>query len=330
MSFVYRRATLVIAAADATDSTQRLSNTKRPDSVIFRIPYYAYQGPPQGYYNISRSISTRGPLRGPLRERGWVFQELYLGRRKIFFTSEGLCWKCGECELDERGNPTNLKLTENVSWLSCLQEYSKKHLTYSSDRITALLGIVGQIGELRKDCFVRKSGVWEGELAEQLLWRSSEIRGEDLPGIPSWSWAATGREKQWAHETIANVGYHKVELAKSGSLCASGELLSASTVPTPLRECCVKHYQARRYAKEGSNPSIDYALLPGHNGPTDNLPRFPIIYRTKTCQYLGLAFFDRQIYYSGYFCFELAYSGAFQVDSLYYIPSLPLPSIISV
>lgn len=331
MSVVYRRATLVIAAADATDSTQRLSNAKRPDSVIFRIPNYAYQGPAQGHYNISKSISTRGPLRGPLRERGWVFQELYLSRRKIFFTSEGLCWKCGECELDERGNPTHLKLTENVSWLSCLQEYSKKHLTYPSDRIIALLGIVGQIGELRKDCFVLQSGVWEGELVEQLLWRSLEIRDEDLPGLPSWSWAATGGEKQWVHgATTIDEGRQTVQLAKSGSLCASGELLSASTAPTPLRECCVKHYYARRYAEEVFNRSVNYALLPGYNGPTDKLPRFPIFYRTKTRQALGLAFFDRRIYHSGYFCFVLASGGTFPKDSLYYIPSLPFPSIMSV
>lgn len=330
MSHVYRRASLVIAAADAPDSTQRLSNAKRPDSVIFRIPYYAISGPGQDHYNISKSIRTGGPLLGPLRERGWVFQELYLGRRKIFFTSEGLRWKCGECELDERGNSTDLKLTETISWLSCLREYSKKHLTYPSDRIIALLGIVGQIGELRKDSFVLESGVWEGELVEQLLWRSLEIRDEDLPGFPSWSWAATGGEKQWAQGARGgDNAYQTVQLAESGSLRASGRLLSASTASTPLRECCVKYYQVRMHAEKGEDMSTKYALLPGYNGPTDNLPRFPIFRQDKTRQALGLAFFDRRIYHSGYFCFILAANGEFPVDYLYYIPPSPLPSIIS-
>lgn len=326
MAFVYRRATLVIAAANATDSTQRLSKAWRPDSVIFRIPYYAYQGPAQGHYNISRSISTGGPLRGPLRERGWVFQELYLGRRKIFFTSEGLRWKCGECELDERGNPTELKLTETVSWLSCLQEYSKKHLTYPSDRIIALLGVAAQVGESRSDSFVLESGVWESELVEQLLWRSLEIREEDFPECPSWSWAATGGEKKWDREGIASSPIQTVQLAESRSLCASGILFKASVSPTPLRQCCVEHYKARTLAKEGENWRIEWKLLPGYNGPTDNLPRFPIL--DKTRQAFGLAFFDRRIYYSECFCFSLASSDRNPMDSLYYTP--PLPSILSV
>lgn len=315
MAFVYRRATLVIAAADATDSTQRLSNAKRPDSVIFRIPYDAYQGPAQGHYNISRSTSTGGPLRGPLRERGWVFQELYLGRRKIFFTSEGLRWKCSECELDERGNPTDLELTETVSWVSCLQEYSKKHLTYPSDRVFALLGIVGQVGESRSDSFRLESGVWERELEEQLLWRSLEIKNEDLPELPSWSWAATGGEKQWP-PVVKSPGV-SVQLAESASLFASGILLSASTASTPLRDCCVEHYRVRTRLKEGGKWSIEYALLPGYNGPTDNLPRFLIFNQNKTRQALGLAFFDRRIYHSGYFCFILGSKSRSDNDSLH-------------
>lgn len=327
MSLVYRRATLVIAAANATDSTQRLSCAKRPDSVIFQIPYYAYQGPAQNHYNISRSFSTEGPLRGVLRERGWVFQELYLGRRKIFFTSEGLRWKCSECELDERGNPTDLKLTETVSWVSCLQEYSKKHLTYPSDRIIALLGIVGQIGESRKDSFVLESGVWEDELVDQLLWRSLEIRDEDLPELPSWSWAAIGGQKQWPRGDIGNGDLQTVQLTESGSLCASGLLLTTLMTPTPLRECCVKHHQARMHARGGQKWNLEYTLLPGYNGPTDNLPRFPIFKRgnTRQRQAFGLAFFDRRIYHSGYFCFILDNSvSRDDRDPLYYILPLSL------
>lgn len=259
MSFVYQRATLVIAAADATDSTQRLSNAKRPDSVGFRIPYYTRKGPNLGHYNISRLTSTRGPFQGPLRERGWVFQELYLGRRKIFFTSEGLHWKCGKCELDKRGNPIDMGFTETTSWLHCLQEYSKKHLTHPSDRVIALLGIVGHIKQSRKDSFVLEFGVWERDLVSQLLWRSSEItsRDEDLPNYPSWSWAATGGAKLWAqgaqpYPSPYHAGHQTVQIAESGSLRASGRLFSALTAPTPLRECCVEHHRAKFACQKGS------------------------------------------------------------------------------
>jgi hypothetical protein len=311
MSFVYRRATLVIAAMDATDSTQQLSRAVRPESVTFRVPYYSQEGSAQGSYNIAASIHTSGIMKGPLRERGWVFQELYLGRRKIFFTSGGLRWKCGQCAVNERGNAGDLGLYETMSWLYCLTEYSKKHLTYPSDRITALLGIVDQIGESRSDSFVTEFGVWKHQLVEQLLWRSLEIREEDLPDLPSWSWAATGGAKEWRqrdnlHEAIVNGTAQTVQLAESGSLGASGVLMRATIAPLPMRKCCTGHYLEREHAQGTDFSSFEGSFLPGYAGETHNLLRFPILNATETGQVLGLACFDRWIYHSGCFCFILA------------------------
>lgn len=68
MSLVYRRATLVIAAMDSTDSTQRLSKAKRPESVAFCVPYYTQEGVAHGSYNIAASIDHAEYMEVPLRE----------------------------------------------------------------------------------------------------------------------------------------------------------------------------------------------------------------------------------------------------------------------
>lgn len=332
MSLVYRRATLVIAAMDSENSTQRLSKAKRSDSVTGSIPYSTQKGSIQGSFNIAASITDRSmSLEGPLRERGWAFQELYLGRRKIFFTSQGLRWNCSVCGVVERGNWQDLGLYETSSWLYCLDEYSGKHLTYPSDRITALLGIVAKIGESRSDCFLSEFGVWEDQLVEQLLWRQIETRNEDLPGLPSWSWAATGGRKHWRdldglHEATVKGAAQSVQLAESGSIGASGVLMRATVAPLPMRKCCVEHYLTRAHAADSSTlaSSLEFSVLADYPRQ-NNVSRFPIFDPNETRQVLGLAFFDRGMCYSGCFYSILAGSRRSFNDLWYLMAPSPPP-----
>lgn len=332
MSLVYRRATLVIAAMDSENSTQRLSKAERPDSITVSGPYSTQKGSVQGSYNIAASFTDRSrPLQGPLRERGWAFQELYLGRRKIFFTSDGLRWKCGACGVTERGNETDLGLYEANSWLACLGEYSDKHLTYPSDRITALLGIVAEIGESRSDSFVSEFGVWEDQLVEQLLWRQIETRNEDLPGLPSWSWAATGGRKHWRqlddlHEATVNGAAQTVRLAKSGSIGASGVLMRTTMAPLPMRKCCVEHYCERAREADSSTfvSSLEFSVLEDYAGQI-NASTFHIFDPNETSQVRGLAFFDRGMCHAGCFCFILACARR-SFNDLWYSMTPPPPS----
>lgn len=311
MASVYRRATLVIAAVSSEDSTQGLSNFERPEPLTFNVPSYTQEGSPQSGYNIAEFQNQWGNIDGPLRERAWAFQEWYLGRRKVFFTARGLSWKCDEIECNERGSHVDLGLYETYSWAYCLQEYTRKLLTVPSDRLVALLGISAEMQKSRNDSFVPEFGVWEDNLAEQLLWTPTDMMLENLPGLPSWCWAATGGAKNWLVDEQGTIGYeatvkstvNTVSLRKSGSVIASGLLTRSTIAPLPLRKCCFRHFEYNM-DRDRHHP-IDEIIFPGYSREPYNRRRFPILNPNGTSKILGLAVFDRCIYFSECFCFIL-------------------------
>lgn len=315
MALVYHRATLVIAAVDSEDSTQRLSKAQRPEPLVLRVPYSVHEMPVQGSYNIAPSIFMKKGVQGPLRERAWAFQEFYLARRKVLFTSEGLGWACVDCQAQERAaKGDEIHLYETLNWLTCLEYYSAMQLTFPSDRLTALLGIVAQMGESRNDRFVSELGVWEDHLANQLLWKDLTTTDEDLPDLPSWSWAATGGGKQWLatqdpHEVLLNKVEQSVNLKESGSLSASGLLIRVTTASRPLEECCTGVFATRR--------ALEDWILPGYFAREENRVRFPILNPDGTSSLLGLAVFDRFRHYSECFSFILA-SSSRELDDPWY------------
>ncbi|KAJ0163679.1 hypothetical protein CTA2_2591 [Colletotrichum tanaceti] len=314
MASVYRRASLVVAAVSAENSTQGLSKPERPDSLTFRVPYHITQEASShaGYYKIAASIRQETTsIRGPLRDRAWAFQEWYLGRRKVFFTSEGVNWQCGGIECNERGTDVDLGLYETMSWLDCLREYTDKLLTVPSDRLVALLGIVAEMQKSRSDSFVPEFGVWEDDLAEQLLWRPTAAMRDNLLGLPSWCWAATEGTKLWLVDERDNAmvksAVNAVSLGKSGSVNASGSLTRSTIAPLPLRDCCFWHFEDITVGDW--NAPIDERILPGYINEHYDIGRFPILNPNGTDRVLGLAVFDRGIHFSECFCFMLGSTG---------------------
>lgn len=273
----------------------------------------------QGSYSIRQSARSAifGPMvYGPLRERGWAFQEFYLGRRKIFFTSGGISWQCCRLDLSERGGSVDVGLYETLSWLYCLEQYSGKQLTYPSDRITALLGIVAEMGKSRKDSFLPEFGIWVDQIVEQLMWRPVAILTEDLPGLPTWSWASTRGEKLWLFNNIDDLqeaviqGFTQtVELKHSGSLHASGLLIRAKLTPAPLQECCSESLRTI-YASYGP-------ILPHWAGDQHDFTRFLIAGQNGRREPLGLGMFDGPAVCSECFCFILASSSMASSDQWY-------------
>ncbi|KAF4456489.1 HET-domain-containing protein [Fusarium austroafricanum] len=247
MASVYRRAALVIAAADAHDSTDGLFLARRPKPEVFHLPITSSRGHVMSTCFVAETSpqSIDWGIRGPLRERGWAFQEWYLARRLAFFTSTGIKWKCQRQEINERGNAVKLELDESVSWLHCLEIYSEKKLTVSSDRITALLGIAAELTKKTEDSFREDLGIWEKSLAIQLLWKQlEEPRGE--LSLPSWCWAAAGGKKDWmvkfgGRSRLQTTFDGITQAAKpthSQAVSASGCLMPV-TIGPQLEKCCI-------------------------------------------------------------------------------------------
>lgn len=320
MSSVYRKAFLVIAAVASKDSTEGLVGPQLLPPT-FRCPITVHNGPDQSIQqaNILPIPGGSNPtIEGPLRERAWAFQEWYLGRRIVFFTSKGVKWKCNEAELDTRGNSRDLGLYETYSWLHCLNQFSEKKLTIPSDRIIALLGIVAELQEHRNDSFATKLGVWEHGLAEQLLWRHSDTPCYDFPGLPSWCWAATEGAKQWVtklyqdrHRTaVVNHSLQTVTLLQSRFLTASGLLIRVtSSSSSCFQGCCMGEYY--------SCIPPEMLMRPGFVGEKDHAERVPIYHVGGIHSVLGCGVFDSGARVLECFCFPLIFEERDKDDPSY-------------
>jgi hypothetical protein len=75
-------------------------------------------------------------------------------------------------------------------WFSLVHDYSKRNLTYSSDKLVALSGLANAIKEIVGKAYA--AGLWEDNLNFDLLWKTV---GQSYPKptsyrAPSWSWAS--------------------------------------------------------------------------------------------------------------------------------------------
>ncbi|KAK0669852.1 heterokaryon incompatibility protein-domain-containing protein [Cercophora samala] len=245
MAAVYRNASLVIAAAASDDSTRGLCLVNTHQPVVYRFPYRTAQGTIDGCYYLAPlpngPLRTEETIQGPLRSRAWAFQEWYLATRIVLFTTYGIYWKCARFEMDERGVHTDLLIYERFSWFYLLEEYSQKSITRPTDRLVALQGIISVEQERRNDRYLGL-GVWEHDLAQQLLWR----RQEDVPPdsyiaqYPSWCWAATGGAKFWLMDDIENTAsaFSPTTLTDRGCIVLKAKLLRVGVISALILKCC--------------------------------------------------------------------------------------------
>lgn len=310
MASVYQRAALVIAATDAKDSSEGLFIAKRPDPQVFRLPILMSEGCRQNILIAEAPAdSLEDGIGGPLRTRAWAFQEWYLARRIAFFTSKGIKWKCQEQETNERGNEVDLNMSEALSWNACLEIYSGKQLTFPSDRIPALLGIVAELRGERSAPFREDFGIWEDELAEQLLWRQTE-EPQGKCDLPSWSWAAAGGAKRWIFKYPMDFNLkpkvcdtpQTIKLTPTQSLSASGYLITVTTKPEQLEQCCIKNLR-------GVFSDVQREMLPSSGTFDSNTARLPLFgkrdYYPFKRDIIGFAVFDNEQMYSDCLCFIL-------------------------
>lgn len=302
MGALYHNATLVIAAAGSQNSTGGLFITKRPQSAVIQIPHEPLNVVDGSFYitlaRLDPSGATCIPNRGPLRARAWAFQEWHLARRLLFFMPGGMSWLCRESELTERGNYRDLGLAERKSWLHLLSSYSSKSLTYPSDRIHAIRGIVAQMQKTRNDEFLFDYGVWQNGLIEQLVWRQYEQNfDKDALQLPTWSWAATGGEKAWCiggdryvtdDITVSRNLVKALDVTSIGSLKVAGNLISL--------DHAVERIPCGNYVKDSELiylQETEFIMLACTEFSSD-LPKYIIWGGRSGGEALGLAVFDHE------------------------------------
>ncbi|KAF4610641.1 hypothetical protein D9613_007169 [Agrocybe pediades] len=155
----------------------------------------------------------------PLLPRGWVYQERFLSARTVHFHANEMVWACNasqRCECKELdGTPVDgdgwsaskdrvvkLSLNSNLKsiyglWRTIVEDVSLLELTYESDRLPSLTGLATRFAKYLPKNERYLAGLWEGDLARDLLWESGCVTEEDGPhrkrdengSAPSWSWA---------------------------------------------------------------------------------------------------------------------------------------------
>lgn len=198
-----------------------------------RIPVYAI--PPDFTWDFD--YTDKG---SHVFQRGWVMQERLLSSRVIFTGHHQFHWECCHfrtneaftfafgsgpviaqspkltfhalcdpqyCAADVPGvaDLANTFLDRNMLklyslWTKLLCDYTHMNLTYQSDKLVALAGIVDAVHASRG--WTNVAGMWKEFWFLELLWRiDSDDCQQSLTQtelrLPSWSWAATEEPKRF-------------------------------------------------------------------------------------------------------------------------------------
>lgn len=134
-----------------------------------------------------------------LSSRAWAFQEKLLPARTIHFGESGLWWECRSQLCSEylpdgltgrSASPLMRPVYKPWPWSMIVLYYSDTDLTYGSDRLAALSGIVARQQRVTGGRYL--AGMWRERLVYQLTWQVLGINRKPRPEwrAPTWSWAS--------------------------------------------------------------------------------------------------------------------------------------------
>ncbi|KAF2623385.1 HET-domain-containing protein, partial [Macroventuria anomochaeta] len=152
---------------------------------------------------IERVERTRDPANDPINLRAWTLQEHILAPRMLVYSTEELWWQCESSVTHSKGQEEDLyyfssKLEKHRRsldyWRSIVQDYSRRFLTYSNDKLPALAGIAARFSRTSSARYF--AGLWDIDLLGELMWCSSrsDISRPATQRAPSWSWASVDGE----------------------------------------------------------------------------------------------------------------------------------------
>jgi hypothetical protein len=218
-----------------------------------------------------------------LDQRGWCFQERLLGKRILHVGTSELAWECAEthdceCQFVPTGSSEHLRwkselewsprMDKNESmilrnrwiWTNVVGEYTRRQLTYSTDRLPALAGIATTMKSDAAADYV--CGLWKSDLLNWLCWfvarHSNNPNITDTTPIvsrrqpyylaPTWSWASVtgpisyGIEEPQVdknHKIVYNVNKGEAKwLDLTGESVHKAEILSVECEPAnPANPC---------------------------------------------------------------------------------------------
>jgi hypothetical protein len=220
MGAIYRNAACTIAALGCRGNHQHLFRPRNP--LCDRPCQIPGTG---GRWQISntalyffREYESYGLSAAPLHTRAWVVQERISSVRTLFFGESGLFWECtqtvaSDSDPDGLLDPPQVNFKHNLHevlqpqkefvkryiafrnlWPRVLEQYTLCNLTYQTDKLVAIKGIIELVGEAMG--WTNCMGLWVNVLKLDMAWKSNVASATELEtggragnGVPSWSWA---------------------------------------------------------------------------------------------------------------------------------------------
>ena len=228
MGSYYSNAFITIAATASTDAGYGVYHRRSEVSSQQKINF---RGPDCNLHEVS--FQSRGSTEwdfvvyefGPLGRRGWTFQEHALSTRILHFTNSEMIWECRAETRSEDGHPlmdNSASLIRELrgraagdpgnSWRFLVQAYTRRKLTFASDKLPAISGVAHIIQQRTGHRYV--AGLWEESLVFDLTWCMAVwVTGENdlktppkMVGGPSWSWSSIDGAVSFALSQILEDG----------------------------------------------------------------------------------------------------------------------------
>ncbi|PQE04554.1 heterokaryon incompatibility protein [Rutstroemia sp. NJR-2017a BVV2] len=221
MGLVYSQALLMLCAADDRCLADGLRGVRVPR----RVKQYTQEMAPgftltaQFGYDVFLELSV-------YNNRGWTYQEEQFSSRMLLFINDQLFFRCQQSVCSETthsmsascSDPTTLLpatkrrligregTSISMMYFRAVETYLRRMLTYSSDIINALAGVLTTQGRMM-DCEIFH-GLPVAIFDMAMLWQPSgvaEIRRRE--GFPSWSWAGWEGKVAWRGDTMEMGSY---------------------------------------------------------------------------------------------------------------------------
>ncbi|KAI1345809.1 heterokaryon incompatibility protein-domain-containing protein [Xylaria sp. FL0043] len=194
---------------------------------------------------------------GPLNRRAWVLQERVLSPRTLHFTENQMYWECWQYHQGEDLEYSYLGVMKNEAfpvqlspksllcssptrspeppqgWWHLTSEYSSFGLTFQTDKLIAISGLVGKLESRLQITYMK--GVWKEYLHHSVLWSARTEDLEYLPqiGAPSWSWASRNGPinfvQLYDYTPASDFTVYETDPGASGSLSVRGSLAKLSS-----------------------------------------------------------------------------------------------------
>ncbi|ETS04711.1 HET-domain-containing protein [Trichoderma reesei RUT C-30] len=213
MASIYKNASITIAASTSENAAHGfLSGEMKPYCPDYAVSIPMANGT-TGTVFVSSGLYE---LDHPLDKRGWTLQEFMLSSRMLIFSDYELLWQCKEVDLrsvsaagleylqpletlpwtvfeNEDAEPFygDLDSDKLYLWKTIVQQYTDRQLSYTSDKLNAIMGITSELQILWRD--VNIYGHWKRWFIQLLVWYKPDLKREEqrhLERAPSWSWAS--------------------------------------------------------------------------------------------------------------------------------------------